>query len=235
MPDNLKTILNPSNDSVNIERGGEEVENTLTKDIFYDVKKIKAKIEEYKAILTKNFINEGYFLYDKSNLIKKTFVTAINKQLNLYGSFSYFSGKTSISNLKLINSNNLLKFFIEKNSLKSNLKFQLAQINGSEVKTSDNKIHHFSITKLGKKRKRNMQEPIEAIIFRAQKNFDIDGVLNPIEIEIKDDRITNLLKKYKHVIYKITPLGILFLASVTNDTTQIFILGKNLSVVKSLY
>ena len=93
MPDNLKTILNPSNDLVNIERGGEKVENTLTKDLFYDVKKIKAKIEEYKAILTKNFINEGYFLYDKSNLIKKTFVTAINKQLNLYGSLVIFQEK----------------------------------------------------------------------------------------------------------------------------------------------
>ena len=106
------------------------------------------------------------------------------------------------------------------------------QINRSEVKTSDNKIHHFSITKLGKKRKRNMQEPKETIIVRAQQNFDIDGGLNPIEIEIKDDRITNLLKKYKNVVYKITPLGILFPVSITNDTTQIFILGKNLSGVK---
>ena len=121
---------------------------------------------------------------------------------------------------------------MEKNSLKSNLKFQHAQINGSEVKTSDNKIHNFSITKLGKKRKRNMQEPIETIIVRAQQNFDINGGLNLIEIEIKGNRITNLLKKYKNVIYKITPLGILFLASITNDTTQIFILGKNLSGVK---
>ena len=232
MSDNLEIILNPSNDLINIERRGEEVENTFTKDLFYDIKKIKEKIKEYNAIPTKKFINEGYFLYDKSNLIKKTFVTAINKQLNLYGSFSYFSGKTSISNLKLINSNDLLKFFIEKNSLKSNLKFQLAQINGSEVKTSDNKIHHFSITKLGKKRKKYMQEPIETIIIRAQQNCDIDGGLNPIEIEIKDDRITNLLKKYKNVVYKITPLGILFPASITNDTTQIFILGKNLSGVK---
>ena len=149
LPDNLKTILNLSNDLINIERVWEEVEN-ITKDI----KKIKEKIKEYNAIPTKNFINEGYFLYDKSSLIKKTFATAINKQLNLYGSFSYFSGKTSISNLKLINSNDLLKFFIEKNSLKSNLKFQLAQINGSEEKTSDNKIHHFSIAKLQKKRKK---------------------------------------------------------------------------------
>ena len=77
-----------------------------------------------------------------------------------------------------------------------------------------------------------MQEPIETIIIRAQQNCDIDGGLNPIEIEIKDDRITNLLKKYKNVVYKITPLGILFPVSITNDTTQIFILGKNLSGVK---
>ena len=77
-----------------------------------------------------------------------------------------------------------------------------------------------------------MQEPIETIIVRAQQNFDINGGLNPIEIKIKDDRKTNLLKKYKNVVYKITPLGILFPASITNDTTQIFILGKNLSGVK---
>ena len=73
----------------------ESEQNTLSDEIFYPlVKYLKEKIEEYKAIPTKNFINEGYFLYDRSNLIKKTFVTAINKELNLYGSFSYFSGKT---------------------------------------------------------------------------------------------------------------------------------------------
>ena len=35
-----------------------------------------------------------------------------------------------------------------------------------------------------------MQVPIETIIIRAQQNVYIDGGLNPIEIEIKDDRIT---------------------------------------------
>ena len=88
------------------------------------------------------------------------------------------------------------------------------------------------MAKLGKKRKRKMREPIETIIVRGQQNFDVDGGLNPIEIEIKDDRIINLLKKYKNVAYNITPLGILFPASITNDTTQIFILGKNLSGIK---
>ena len=41
-----------------------------------------------------------------------------------------------------------------------------------------------------------------------------------------------IFKKYKNVVYKITPLRILFPASITNDITQIFILGKNLSGVK---
>ena len=69
----------------------------------------------------------------------------------------------------------------------SNLKFQLPQIDGSNVKTTDNKTHHFSITKLGKKRKKQMSEPIETIIIRAQQGFDVDGGLNPIQVEIKDD------------------------------------------------
>ena len=33
-------------------------------------------------------------------------------------------------------------------------------------------------------------------------------------------------------MYNITPFGIVFPASITNDTTQIFILGKNLSGIK---
>ena len=77
-----------------------------------------------------------------------------------------------------------------------------------------------------------MAEPIETIIKRAQQDFDIVGGLNPIQIEIEDDRIINTLKKYKNVIYKITPLGLLFSATVTNDTILIFITAKELNGVK---
>ena len=123
----------------------------------------------------------------------------------------------------MLTSSDFLKFLVEKKSLKSNLKLQLAQIDGSEVKTSDNKIHHFSITKLRKRRKKGMSEPIETIIIRAQQDFDVVGALNLIQIEIKEDRVTNTLKKYKNVVYKITPLGSLFPASVTKDTSQILV------------
>ena len=100
---NLSIILNPSNDLINVESGLEEVENTLIDELFYTVKKIKEKIEEYKAIPIKHFINESYFLYDKSNLIKKTFITAINKQLSLYDFFSYFFGKNWHFKPKIVN------------------------------------------------------------------------------------------------------------------------------------
>ena len=77
-----------------------------------------------------------------------------------------------------------------------------------------------------------MSQPIETVIIRAQQNFDVVGGLNPIQIEIEDDGIINNFKKFKNVSYKITPLGLLFPASLKNDTKQIFITGKELNGVK---
>ena len=131
----------------------------------------------------------------------------------------------------MLSSNDFLKFLIEKNSLKTNLKVQLKHIDGSEVKTSHKKIHHFSITKLGKRKKGFMSEPIDTVIIRAQQDFDVTGGLNPIQIEIKDNTVINIFKKYKNVVYKII-LGLLFPARIKNDTQQIFVLVKKLNSVK---
>ena len=65
-------------------------------------------------------------------------------------------------------------------------------------------------------------------------DFDTVGGLNPIQIEIEDDRIINTLKKYKNVIYKITPPGIFFPETITNDTNLIFITAKELNGVKKI-
>ena len=40
-----------------------------------------------------------------------------------------------------------------------------------------------------------MSELIETVIIRAQQNFNVAGGLNPIQIEIKDDTVTNIFKK----------------------------------------
>ena len=115
---------------------------------------------------------------------------------------------------------------MKKNPLKDNISLQLAHVEGSEVKTCDKKTNHFSITKLGKRKKAFMLEPAETIIIKAQQNFDVVRGLNPIQIEIEGNRIINIFKKYKKVVYKITPLSLLFPATVTNDTHQIFITTK---------
>ena len=121
---------------------------------------------------------------------------------------------------------------MEKKSLKDNLKLQIAHVNGSEVKTNDKKIHDFSKTKLGKRRKNMLPEPIETVIIRAQQDFDVVGGLNPIQIQISDDTVLNLFRKYKNFACKITPIEILFPTTVTNNTNFIFVTANNLSGVK---
>ena len=70
------------------------------------------------------------------------------------------------------------------------------------------------------------------MIIRAQQNFEIVEGLNPIQIEITDDRVLNMLVKHKNVAYKLTPLGIIFPASIKNDTEQVFIICIKLNKVK---
>ena len=42
-----------------------------------------------------------------------------------------------------------------------------------------------------------MWEPTETAITCAKQNFEIVGGLNPIEMEIEDDRLVNMLKNIK--------------------------------------
>ena len=95
-----------------------------------------------------------------------------------------------------------------------------------------------------------MAEPTESVIIRVQQKFQLNDILNPVEVEIKNNRILiyqNILiyyyiilniffdisKKYKNVYYKLTPLDILFSASITNDTKQIFVTCTELNDAKN--
>ena len=102
------------------------------------------------------------------------------------------------------------------------LKFQLADIDGENPKIKDKKIHNFSITRLGKKRKLDMSQPIETVIVRAQQNFDVAAGLNLVQNHNNNNNNNN----NKNVLYKVTPLGLFFPASLKNDTKQIFITWK---------
>ena len=80
--------------------------------------------------------------------------------------------------------------------------------------------------RIGRKRKLSMAEPIETIVVCTQQSFEVVGGLNPIQIELEDNTILNARKRYKNVMYKVTPLGLLFSASIKNDTKQIFVTCK---------
>ena len=79
-----------------------------------------------------------------------------------------------------------------------------------------------------------MVEPVEIVIVRGQQKFEIESKLNPVEIEVNNGRVLNILKKYENVYYELTPLGILFPSSVTNDIKQILVTCRELSDTKKL-
>ena len=84
---------------------------------------------------------------------------------------------------------------MDKNKDKNSLRFQLTYIGGKISKLKDKKVHNFPLTRIGQKRKRQMTEPIETVITRAQQSFEIAGGLNLVQTEIVDDRVLNILKK----------------------------------------
>ena len=83
---------------------------------------------------------------------------------------------------------------MSKDKNKDSLSFQLTSISGELPVLKDKKIHNLSLTRIGRKRKLPMQEPIETIIVCAQQNFEIVGGQNRVQIEIKGDRVVNMLK-----------------------------------------
>ena len=77
-----------------------------------------------------------------------------------------------------------------------------------------------------------MAKQIETVMICAKQNFEIAGGLNLVQIEIEDDRILNILKRYKNAVYRLTPFGLLFPASLKNSTEQIFVTWRKLGNIK---
>ena len=132
----------------------------------------------------------------------------------------------------MLDTSNHLKFLIDERTVRQDLKLHLAYVNGTEVKMTDQKIYNFSIVQLGKRQRNMLTTPIDTVIIRAQQDFDVARGLNPIQVEITDDRIINILTKHKYVAYKITPLGLFFPTSVTNDTGRVQITSTKISEAK---
>ena len=96
-------------------------------------------------------------MYNKSELIKETFITVLNKKLLVYSSISYCNKKTENEIFKIKTPDKFLKFYVDKDATKNSLRFQLINISGNLPKLKDKKIYNFSLTKKGKKEKGKWQ------------------------------------------------------------------------------
>ena len=82
----LKNFFQPSQNLLNIESGTEEASTVPKQYSFYPAQQqTEEKIKEYNAVPSKKFINKSYFLFDKSGLIKESYITTINKKFPCMG------------------------------------------------------------------------------------------------------------------------------------------------------
>ena len=101
LENSLKNLIESSSGLINKNTGIEETYSVLTQASFFpEQKTIKEAIKIYNNVTVSYYINESYFLYDKSDLIKETFITAINKKVSIYGSISYFDKNNRKRNIK---------------------------------------------------------------------------------------------------------------------------------------
>ena len=130
-------------------------------------------------------------------IIEQTFITEINKLRSIYGSISYFNKKGVNEIVQIILFNNPLKFLVSRGTIKTPLDFQLTKIDENLPTLSDKKVYNFSLTEIRTKSKRQRNEPIETVIIRGQQKNDLHDVLNPVQIEINDAQLLNILKNIK--------------------------------------
>lgn len=164
------------------------------------------------------------FLYDKSNLAQKLFITQLDKFISIYGFLNYFDEKKKI-HISIISPTNTVKFEIGKDSFKNILNCQTTKVSEQKAEIVDKKMHEISISNIIKKRKREM-EVVDSIIVIGQHDFGKYNQLNPIEVKIEDDQVLNILNKYQRATYRFVPIGLLFTSGINNVTEQIFITVK---------
>ena len=157
-----------------------------------------------------NILQDPYFVYDRSSLVKPTFITEINKFLPIYFLISNLSEEKQ-GKSKIISSVNQKSFTMEKTV--------------GKIETMKKKVYNLQLTWIGTKRKREV-EVIEFISMHGQQGFEEEAEINPIELKIESDKIQDILEKKKYVaISRLEDL--LFSSSMKHYTGKIFLTTNN--------
>ena len=106
------------------ENSGQVLFSFITFDKNDDLFLSQAEKDIYKIYL--NYVNvlnlyqESYFLYDRSNVVKQSFVNKLNQFLPIYCSVSFF-GEKKKDKMHLISPKNSESFFVERDNKKENI------------------------------------------------------------------------------------------------------------------
>ena len=111
-------------------------------------------------------------MYDNDNLIRETFISELNKKVNLIGSITFYEEINKQGKAFLISNESKLKFDVKKNIVIDSFNFNLSHTNLSiKIDLKKQEIENFMIiatpklTKSGQKRK--MVEVIDTVILKA--------------------------------------------------------------------
>ena len=180
------------------------------------------------------YAHENFFLYDLENMIQPTFTTELQQEFSIYG-LIYFSGEQK-EKLDLVKPKNKLKFQLNKDIYKKQMKFEIAKVHKKKTfNIVSDYVSNFSILRteksgIGNKRKMK-NEIIDEIPILGIQNSEFN-VLNPIYISINSDNIISRLQLYRNNRFRFVLNSLLFSSNIVNDTNVIIITSNGLSETK---
>ena len=200
---------------------------------------LRRKNKTIGAVKHYSFIHNTFFLHDLDSLIKKTYITKLDRNILMYALLTYLGETISTDEVDLITPKKKIRFNFQNDTYKSQIALELARVKDEEViKVANKKIWNFGIlsTKTNKiiaqKRTEMSYHLIDTAHIKALQNLEEYDKLNSINIRINSHQIINDLTKYKIYIYRFIIEDLLFSSSVTNDTNVIIITCNGLNDVK---
>ena len=180
------------------------------------------------------YAHENFFLYDLENMIQPTFTTELQQEFSIYG-LIYFSGEQK-DKLDLVRPKNKLKFQLNKDIYKKQMKFEIAKVHKKKTfNIVSDYVSNFSILRteksgIGNKRKMK-NEIIDEIPILGIQNSEFN-VLNPIYISINSNNIISRLQLYRNNRFRFVLNSLLFSSNIVNNTDVIIITSNGLSETK---
>ena len=119
-------------------------------EIFLTGEEIDIKKKHFNIIDELNLFQESYFLYDRSNVIKITFISEISKSFSHLLFWKFLGGNWKRKN-RFNNGKKLEIIFYIKKCRQKELDLQIVKLSWKKTETTDNKIHNVFFQGLEKK------------------------------------------------------------------------------------